>query len=79
MNTVSDIEQQILALSPTEREQVAALAWDSVASDAGLAGDPAIDREGVEVAKGRDEEIERGAIRSIGHAEFLRRTGGVSK
>jgi len=76
MSTVFKLEKEILALSSAEREQLAALAWDSVVGDPSAAGDPGLDREGIEIAGQRDTEIESGAVQPIGHAEFLRRTGG---
>lgn len=76
MSTVFELEKEILALSAAEREQLAALAWDSVVGDPSAAGDPGIDREGIEIAAQRDAEIESCGIQPIGRAEFLRRTGG---
>lgn len=79
MSTVFEIEKQILALSPVEREQLATLAWDSLVADSQVSGDPDIDREGIEVAHQREAEIESGAVQPISHAEFMRRTSGDSR
>ena len=79
MNTIIEIEKKILALPAVEREQLATLAWESLVGDPSVAGNRNIDPEGIEIAAQRDAEIESGVVQSIGHAEFLRRTGGVSK
>lgn len=55
------------------------VAWESLVDDPSVAGNRNIDLEGIEVAAQRDAEIESGAVQPIGHAEFLRRTGGVSE
>lgn len=78
-NTVIDLEKKILARPAAERERLATVAWESLVGDPGAAGDRNIDPEGIEVAAQRDAEIESGQVQPIGHAEFLRRTGGVSK
>ena len=76
MSTVFELEKQILALSPAERERLATLAWDSLASDSRMASDPDIDKEGIGLAAQREADIESGIAQPIDHAEFLRRTGG---
>ena len=76
MNTVTDLEKVILALSPAEREHIATVAWDSLAGNSDAAGDRSIDAEGIEVASQRDAAIESGLVQSISHAEFLQRTVG---
>ena len=76
MNIVTDLEKIILALPPAEREHIATVAWDSLDGNTGAAGDRSIDAEGIEVASQRDAAIESGLVQSIGHAEFLQRTGG---
>lgn len=76
MSKISELEKEILALSAAERERLAAVAWESLVADPNTAGNPAIDPEGVKVATDRDTEIESGKASTIGHAEFLRRTGG---
>ena len=79
MNTVVDLEKEILALPAAERERLATVAWESLVGDPSVAGDRNIDPEGIEIAAQRDAEIESGQVQPIGHAEFLRRTGGVSE
>ena len=79
MNTIIELEKQILALPAVEREQIATLTWESLVGDPSVAGARDIDPEGIEIAAQRDAEIESGAVRSIGHTEFLRRTGGASE
>ncbi|MGH8500837.1 MAG: hypothetical protein ACRERV_18785 [Methylococcales bacterium] len=77
MNTIIDLEKQILALPALEREQLAALAWESLVDNPSVAGDCNIDPEGIEIAMQRDAEVESGAVQSIDHAEFSRRTDGI--
>ena len=79
MNTISELEKQILALPAVEREQLATLTWESLVGDPSVAGNRNIDPEGIEIAAQRDAEIESGVVQSIGHAELLRRTGGASE
>jgi hypothetical protein len=77
MNT--DLEKEILALPPAERERLATMAWESLVADPSAASDHKIDPEGIEIAVQRDGEIESGQVQPIGHSEFLRRTGGSSE
>ena len=79
MNTIIELEKQILALPAAEREQLAAMAWESLVGDPSVAGNRKIDPEGIKTAAQRDAEIEAGTVQPIGHAEFLRRTGGISE
>jgi len=79
MNTVIDLEKEILALPAAERERLATAAWESLVGDPSVAGDRNIDPEGIEIAVQRNAEIESDQVHPIGHAEFLRRTGGVSR
>jgi hypothetical protein len=71
-----DLEKQVLALAPAERERLAMMAWESLIADPAAAGDRQIDPQGIEIAAQRDAEVESGKSQAIGHAEFLRRTGG---
>lgn len=77
MNT--DLEKEILAFPPAERERLATMAWESLVADPSAASDHKIDPEGIEIAVQRDGEIESGQVQPIGHSEFLRRTGGSSE
>ncbi len=79
MNTIIDLEKEILALLAAERERLATVAWESLVGDPTAAGDRSIDAEGIEIAAQRDAEIESGQVQPISHAEFLRRTGGASE
>jgi hypothetical protein len=76
MSTITELEKEVLALPAAEREQLAAAAWESLVSDPGAQSDPDIDPEGIDIALQRDAEIESGTIQTIGHDEFMRRTGG---
>lgn len=76
MSTMTELEKEVLALSPTEREQLAMAAWESLVTDSNALSDPRIDPEGINIALERDAEIESGAIQAIAHAEFMKRTGG---
>lgn len=76
MSTVTDLEKEVLALPPVEREQLATAAWESLISDPSALGNPEIDPEGIDIAAQRDAELELGTIQAISHAEFMRRTGG---
>lgn len=76
MNSVLDIEKQVLSLPKLQREQVAVAAWDSLVDDPTASCDPDIDPEGIQMASERDAEIESGLVKTISHEEFLRRTGG---
>jgi hypothetical protein len=79
MNTIIELEKEILALPPAERERIATAAWESLVGDPNAAGDHDIDPEGIEMAAQRDAEIESGHVQPIEHAEFVRRTGGRSE
>ena len=79
MNMIVGLEKQILALSAVEREKLATLTWESLVDDPSVAGNRNIDPEGIEIAAQRDAEIETGVVQSIGHDEFLRRTGCTSE
>ena len=76
MNTFAELVKVILALPPAEREHIAIVAWDSLTVNPAAAGDHSIDSEGIEIAAPRDTAIESGQVQTIGHAEFLQRTGG---
>ena len=79
MSNLFELEKEALSLSPEEREQLAAIVWESLVNDPEAAGSREIDPEGVQLAAQRDAEIESGKIQPIDHAEFLRRTGGASE
>jgi len=79
MSTINQLEKEILALSPTDRERLATIAWESLVSDPAAEGNHAIDPEGVQLASERNADVESGTVRTIDHAEFLKRTGGTSE
>ena len=79
MSTIVELEKQILALPAVERERLATVVWESLVGDPSVSSDRAIDSQGIEIAALRDAEIESGNVQPIGHAEFLRRTGGASE
>jgi hypothetical protein len=79
MSTLPELERQILALPPAERARLASLAWESFVGDPDVAGDRAIDPEGIAIALQRDAEAESGRVQLISRAEFLRRTGSASE
>lgn len=76
MSTITELEKEVLALPPAEREQLATAAWESLISDPSALSDPGIDPEGIDIALQRDTELKTGKIESISHAEFMKRTGG---
>jgi putative addiction module component (TIGR02574 family) len=75
MSTVLELEKEILALTPSERERLATLVWESLADDPHGLSDRTIDPDGLELAALRDREIESGHVQPISHDEFMRRTG----
>lgn len=79
MSTIIELEKEILALSPAERERLATIAWESLVSDPAAGGNHAIDPEGVQLASQRNADVESGKVITIDHAEFLKRTGGTSE
>ena len=79
MSKITELEKEILALPPVERERLAMATWESLVSDPKASGSREIDPEGIQLAVQRDAEIESGKVQPIDHAEFLRRTGGASE
>ena len=73
---MTELEKEVLALPPSEREQLATAAWESLVDDPGAVSNPEIDPEGIALALERDAELESGALQSITHTEFMRQTGG---
>lgn len=76
MNSVLELEKQILSLPAGERERIATLTWDSLIEDPGGTANRDIDPEGIVLASQRDLEIEAGLVKTISHDEFIKRTGG---
>ena len=77
MTIVSDIHESALRLSPTERERLALLVWESLTIDPPTGSENALDPEGIAIAAQRDAEIENGSVKAISHQEFIARTGGA--
>lgn len=69
MSNLKQLEQAALSLPARERERLVLSMWDS------LEGVPDLDPAGIAVALARHAEIESGAVATISHAEFRRRTG----
>lgn len=76
MASIVEIEKELLGLHPVERERVTLKAWESLVDDKEVASDPRIDPEGLDFAKSRDTELERGQVKPISDDEFRRLTGG---
>ena len=70
MSTITELEKEVLALPPAEREQLAIAAWQSLVSDPTELSDARIDPEGIDIALQRVSELEAGAIPAISHAEL---------
>ena len=68
MHSLAELESEVLSLSPQERERLALAAWAS------LENGPALDPEGIEIARRRDREIESGKVQTISHSEFVKLT-----
>ena len=62
-----------MKLSPEEREQLALSAWESLGDGSDATINEMLDPEGIEIAKLRDRGLSSGAVKPIGHSEFLRR------
>lgn len=76
MESVKEIERELLLLSPRDREIIALKAWESLLNDPAAVSDPNIDPEGIKIATSRDAELEAGAVSPIDENEFRRLTGG---
>ena len=79
MSAITELEKEILALSPAERERLATVVWESLASDPKTASNREIDPEGIQLAAQRDAEIESGKVQPVDHAEFMRLTRKTSE
>jgi len=77
MSNVAKLEQELLALSPAEREALALKAWESLGDGSDPAVVASLDPEGLEIARRRDKEISEGSEEPISHEQFLRRTSGA--
>lgn len=77
MDPIEQLEAEILRLPARERERLAILTWESLTEDDAWRSDPDTDREGIAVARERDQEIEAGQVAPLSYEEFLRRTRGA--
>ncbi len=74
MNTTADLEQLVLGLPPVDRARLALRAWENLAGDVDIAGDPTIGPEGLRIAIERDAEITGGRATALDEVEFRRWT-----
>jgi hypothetical protein len=74
MSDAAELEKAVLQLSPTERAELALLAWESLEADPAFAADRGLDAEGIAVAARRDREIESGIVQPLTDEEFRRHT-----
>ena len=77
MSNLAKLENDLLSLSPEEREQLALAAWESLGDGSDLASVATLDPEGIEIAKRRDNEISEGSKEAISHEQFLRKISGA--
>ncbi len=76
MSDIAKIEEELLRLSPRERERLALKAWESLVTDEQAVADSQIDPDGVELAESRDAELDGGNVEALDEGEFRRRTDG---
>jgi hypothetical protein len=62
MSAITELEKEIFALSPAERERLAMVAWESLVSDPKASSNREIDPEGIQLAAQRDAEFESGKV-----------------
>lgn len=74
MMTRDQLESVLLQLPPAERERIALFAWESLEDAQEWLSDPLTDKEGVTIAKERDNDIESKAVLPLNQSEFIRRT-----
>jgi hypothetical protein len=79
MSDTAQLERAVLSLVPTERAELALLAWESLETDPAFAADRNFDPAGIAIATERDLAIESGSVQTLTHEEFRRRTSGVGK
>lgn len=73
MSNLAKIERAVMSLTPEEREHLALSAWESLGDGSNAAINKTLDPEGIKIAKKRDRELSSGSVKTISHAEFLRR------
>lgn len=77
MSNLAKLENDLLTLSPAEREQLAIAAWESLADGSDPSLVVSLDPEGIEIAARRDKEISEGSEDPISHEQFIRQTSGT--
>ena len=73
------LEKEILDLPPSERREVALVAWESLFNDTDFVANPNFDPAGNDLAFMRDAEIESGHVKPINHSEFQKNTSQNSE
>ena len=76
MSDYTQIEKEVLGLSPVQREQLALKMWESIIADEAATADSNLDPDGIKIARSRDLELESGNASSISEQEFFDRTSG---
>ena len=79
MSTTDQLEAELLRLPPHDRERLALAAWESLEKATAWLSDPNTDREGIDLARERDAEIESGQATALSHEEFRRRTRNAAE
>ena len=75
MNTIDQLEAEILHLPPNDRERLALAAWESLMEDNDWCSNVAVDPDGLEIARQRDSELESGRVKPLNREEFNRLAG----
>jgi hypothetical protein len=72
---LDQIASRALALDPAERASLAEALWESLGDPYMIPGDLS-DKEAIQLAVKRDEEMETGVVEPISHSELMRRLRG---
>ncbi len=75
MNTIDQLEAEILHLSPNDWERLALFAWESLTEDNAGYSNIAVDPDGLDLARQRDSELESGQVQPLNREEFDRLAG----
>ena len=75
MNSLDQLEAEILHLPPNDRERLALFAWESLTEDNDGYSNVAIDPDGLDIARQRDSELESGQVQPLNREEFDRLAG----
>ena len=79
MNTIDQLEAEILHLPPNDRERLALFAWESLMEDNGGCSNLAVDQCGIDIAIQRDSELESGQVQPLNREEFNRLAGFLAQ